>query len=54
MGWLHFFIAVGYLIGLLAIMVLLHGGTLLYKDLYRRRDPANELPEPKSMSARHA
>lgn len=54
MTWLHLFIAVGYLIGLLAIMALLHGGTLVYKDLHRRRQSQEDPQQAKSMSAKHA
>ncbi len=37
MTWMHVIIAVGYLLALLAIVVLWHGATQVYRELHERR-----------------
>ncbi|MFB3812849.1 MAG: hypothetical protein ACE14L_01960 [Terriglobales bacterium] len=38
MTWMHVAIVVGYVLVLLAVMALLHGAMLVYRDLYERRE----------------
>ncbi len=42
MSWVHLVIAIGYLVVLLAIMGLLHGAVLVYRDLRSNRSPEDE------------